>query len=73
MCVCICVCALCVRSFLCVCEYACVRVQVKQALRRGAVWVLHPDWLMYSRWALSRALEVKHSTVEYSTVQYSGI
>jgi FCP1-like phosphatase family protein len=31
--------------------------KVKECLQRGDVWVLHPDWLTYCRWSLSKALE----------------
>eukprot|EP01038_Epipyxis_sp_PR26KG_P008364 gene8364-11317_t len=32
--------------------------KVTECLQRGDVWVLHPDWLYYCRWAVARAFEV---------------
>lgn len=31
--------------------------KVHQCLQRGDVWVVHPDWLFYCRWSLSKACE----------------
>jgi BRCA1 C Terminus (BRCT) domain len=34
---------------------------------RGSAWLLHPDWLFYCRWSLSRVLEPTFSLIEYDS------
>ncbi len=31
--------------------------KVLECVNRGNIWILHPDWLLYCRWALSKAYE----------------
>lgn len=43
--------------------------KVHQCLQRGDVWVVHPDWLFYCRWSLSKACEQTFMIAPEATVE----
>jgi RNA polymerase II subunit A C-terminal domain phosphatase len=32
--------------------------KVSECIKRGNIWIVHPDWLLYSRWSVRKAPEV---------------
>ena len=37
--------------------------KVTDSQKRGNVWIMHPDWLLYSRWAVQKASEVTFTLI----------
>ena len=37
--------------------------KVSNAQKRGNIWIMHPDWLLYSRWAVRKASEVTFTLI----------